>query len=117
MFEADFTKIVREAIVYNQLERYFSPKGDKMESVESHFDIQPDIPEIEKDKASAGGLKLSHAQRRMLMLLVALWEGNEADRVFSEGLGSISKLIHSMDANNRELTADLIITYPGWGKT
>lgn len=116
MFETDFTKIVREAIVYNQLERYFSPKGDELENIQSHFDLVPDIDEIEKDKASSGGLKLSHAQRRMLMLLIALWEGNEADRIFAEGLGSIAKLIHSMDANNRELTADLIITYPGWGK-
>ncbi len=116
MFEADFTKIVQEAIVYNQLERYFWPKGDALGSVESHFDLKPDIEEIEKDKASDGGLKLSHAQRRMLILLVALWEGNEADRIFAEGFGSISKVIHSMDKNNRELTADLVVTYPGWGK-
>jgi len=116
MVETDFTKIVQEAILYNQLERYFSPKGDDFNNIESHFELTPDVVEIEKDKASDGGLKLSHAQRRMLMLLVALWEGNEADRIFSEGLGSLGKLIHSMDRNNRELTAELIVTYPGWGK-
>ena len=116
MVETDFTKIVQEAILYNQLERYFSPKGEAFERLESHFELSPDVSEIENDLASAGGLKLSHAQRRMLMLLVALWEGNEADRIFSEGLGSLGKLIHSMDRDNRELTADLIVTYPGWGK-
>lgn len=116
MVETDFTKIVQEAILYNQLERYFSPKGEEFDKIESHFELAPDTDEIEKDIASAGGLKLSHAQRRMLMLLVALWEGNEADRIFSEGLGTLGKLIHSMDRNNRELAADLIVTYPGWGK-
>ena len=116
MFNEDFTKLVKEAILYNQLERYFSPKGDTFDKLNNHFELQPNVIEIENDKKSAGGLKLSHAQRRMLMLLVALWDGQEADRIFGEGLGSLGKLIHSMDANNRDLVADLVVTYPGWGR-
>jgi hypothetical protein len=116
MLSSEFTKIVKEAILYNQLERYFSPSGEKLELVETHYDLCPNVFEIEKDKNSDGGLKLSHAQRRMLIFLVALWEGREADRIFNEGIGTVSKLIHSMDRDNRELLADLIITYPGWGR-
>ncbi|MBL4906448.1 MAG: hypothetical protein JKX94_03275 [Sneathiella sp.] len=116
MFDEEFTKIVKEAINYNELNRYFLPTDEKFEAIDSHFELQPNISAIESDKASSGGLKLSHAQRRMLILLVALWEGNEADRIFSEGIGSISKMIHSMDRDNRELFADLILTYPGWGQ-
>ncbi|WP_169566048.1 hypothetical protein [Sneathiella limimaris] len=115
MSEDIFTALVKEAIQYNQLERYFVPKDSELEKLTNHFQIHPDIPEIEKDKASDGGLKLSHAQRRMLILLTALWDGREADRIFEEGIGSIGKLIHAMDRNNRELTAELIVAYPGWG--
>lgn len=115
MFNEDFTKLVKEAILYNQLERYFSPKGDAFDKLNNHFDLKPSVKDIESDKNSAGGLKLSHAQRRMLILLVALWDGQEADRIFEEGIGSIGKLIHSMDTNNRDLVADLVVTYPGWG--
>lgn len=115
MFEEEFTKIVKDAIIYNELNRYFLPSSEKFAAVSSHFEIKPNISAIESDKTSKGGLKLSHAQRRMLILIVALWEGREADRVFEEGIGSIGKLIHSMDRNNREFMADLIMTYPGWG--
>jgi len=115
MTNDDFTQLAKEAILYNQLERYFTPKGDGFDKLNNHFDLQPDLEAIKSDKESAGGLKLSHAQRRMLMLLVALWNGREADLVFNEGFGSISKLIHSMDRNNRELVAELVVTYPGWG--
>lgn len=116
MFDEEFTKIVKEAITYNQLNRYFSPPTEKFDAVKNHFDLQPIISGIESDIASAGGLKLSHAQRRMLILLISLWEGSEADRIFAEGIGSIGKMIHSMDRTNRELVADLVITYPGWGR-
>ncbi|WP_025899992.1 hypothetical protein [Sneathiella glossodoripedis] len=115
MHEEDFTETLKAAITYNQLERYFTPKDSDLDRLTNHFEIAPDIKEIEKDRDSAGGLKLSHAQRRMLILLVALWNGREADRIFAEGIGSFPKLLHSMDRNNRELVADLIITYPGWG--
>lgn len=114
MSEIDFTTVVKEAITYNQLERYFTPKDNDFDKLTNHFDLKPNIEEIEKDKESAGGLKLSHAQRRMLILLVALWDGPAADRVFGEGIGSIGRLLHSMDRNNREIVADLIVTYPGW---
>jgi len=116
VFNEDFTKLVKEAILYNQLERYFSPKGDAFDKLNNHFELQPCVKDIENDKKSAGGLKLSHAQRRMLIFLVALWDGQEADRIFNEGIGSLGKLIHSMDANNRDLVADLVVTYPGWGR-
>lgn len=115
MTENEFTNFVKEAITYNQLERYFTPKDNELDKLINHFDIAPDITEIKKDKNSDGGLKLSHAQRRMLILLVALWNGHIADQVFQESFGSIGKLIHSMDRNNRELVADIIATYPGWG--
>jgi hypothetical protein len=115
LLEEDFTTTVKEAITYNQLERYFNPKDTDLHKLINHFEISPDVAEIEKDKNSDGGLKLSHAQRRMLIMLMALWDGREADRIFAEGIGSLAKLIYSMDRNNRELVADLIVTYPGWG--
>ena len=115
MSEVEFTNLVKEAITYNQLERYFTPKDTDLDRLTNHFEIAPDIKEIEKDKQSDGGLKLSHAQRRMLILLIALWDGRQADRIFQEGIGSLAKLIHSMDRNNRELVAELIVSYPGWG--
>lgn len=115
MISSEFTKIVKEAIIYNNLSRYFSPIGTNFQHLENHLDLKPNISEIEKDKASSGGLKLSHAQRRMLIFLVALWDGREADRIFEEGIGSLAKMIHSMDRDNKELLADLVVTYPGWG--
>jgi len=115
LLEEEFTKIVKEAINYNQLNRYFLPSGPQLEALNSHYDLKPDLSSIENDMASDGGLKLSHAQRRMLILLVSLWDGRHADRLFAEGIGSIAKMIHSMDRDNRELVADLVITYPGWG--
>jgi hypothetical protein len=111
----EFTKLVKESITYNQLERYFvSGKIDLMD-MEDHFDLQPNIGAIKDDMASKGGLKLSHAQRRMLVVLVALWNGRVADEVFSSGMEDLAKIIQSMDRNNRELFAELIVTYPGWG--
>gem|GEM_PF-3811863 len=115
MLDSEFTKIVKEAINYNNLNRYFSPSGTEFQDIESHFLLKPNLTEIEKDKISSGGLKLSHAQRRMLIFIVALWDGREADRIFEEGIGSLAKMIHSMDRDNKELLADLIVTYPGWG--
>ncbi len=115
MLEEEFTKIVKEAINYNQLNRYFLPNGQELENLTSHYDLKPDLSSIEMDKQSDGGLKLSHAQRRMLIFLVSLWDGRQADRIFLEGIGSLGKMIHSMDKGNRELVADLVVTYPGWG--
>ncbi|WP_169546283.1 hypothetical protein [Sneathiella aquimaris] len=115
MSEEEFTIIVKEAINYNQLNRYFLSKTGKIDTAKDHFDLTPDLESIRADKASDGGLKLSHAQRRMLILLVALWDGRYADDIFNEGIGSLGKMIHSMDRGNRELFADLIVTYPGWG--
>ena len=113
--EPAFTEVLKEAIRYNQLERYFRANSGQIEDAESHYDLAPDIEAIKLDQADSGGLKLSHAQRRMLMTLVALWEGATADQLFEEGLGSLSRIIQSMDRNNRELLAELTLTYPGWG--
>jgi hypothetical protein len=113
--EQAFTALVKEAIRYNQLERYFRAVTGSIENASSHYDLTPNVDAITRDQADSGGLKLSHAQRRMLMTLVALWEGTTADRLFDEGLGSLSRIIQSMDRNNRELMAELILTYPGWG--
>ena len=112
--EQAFTALVKDAIRYNQLERYFLAEDGPIERVESHYDLRPDIDAIKRDQADSGGLKLSHAQRRMLMTLVALWQGHTADEVFNEGLGSLARIIQSMDRNNRELLGDLIVAYPGW---
>jgi hypothetical protein len=113
--EQEFTDALKEAIRYNQLERYFTADACPVEDVDNHYDLAPDVPAIKKDQADRGGLKLSHAQRRMLTVLVALWEGNMANQLFEEGIGSLSSIIQSMDRNNRELLAELILTYPGWG--
>ncbi|MEH6526151.1 MAG: hypothetical protein V7723_08750 [Sneathiella sp.] len=110
-----FTKLVKESITYNQLERYFLTDQGSLDTLEDHFTLRPDINAIKEDMASVGGLKLSHAQRRMLVVLVALWNGRIADEVFSSGMGDLAKVIQSMDRNNRELFAELIISYPGWG--
>lgn len=110
-----FTKLVIESITYNQLERYFLTDQGNLEMLEDHFALRPDIDAINKDMASDGGLKLSHAQRRMLVVLVALWDGRIADEVFSNGMGDLAKVIQSMDRNNRELFAELVVSYPGWG--
>lgn len=110
-----FTKLVKESITYNQLERYFLTDQGSLELLEDHFTLRPDIDAIKEDMASEGGLKLSHAQRRMLIVLVALWDGRIADDVFSSGIGDLSKVIQSMDRNNRELFAELVVSYPGWG--
>lgn len=110
-----FTKLVKESIAYNQLERYFLTDHGNLESLEDHFILRPNINAIEADKKSDGGLKLSHAQRRMLVVLVALWDGRIADETFSSSMGDLAKVIQSMDRNNRELFAELVVSYPGWG--
>jgi hypothetical protein len=110
-----FTKILLETISYNQLERYFSGPEGTLTDIVDHYTLVPDIEAIRTDMASDGGLKLSHAQRRMLVVLVALWEGRIADDVFKDGIGSLPKIIQSMDRNNRELFAELVVLFPGWG--
>ncbi|WP_373088764.1 hypothetical protein [Sneathiella sp.] len=114
MPERNFAILVKEVITYNQLEQYFTGM-DAVAEINSHYDLQPDIETIERDFKSAGGLKLSHAQRRMLTVLVSLWNDRVADSIFNESLGSLAKTVQSMDRNNRELLAELIVTYPGWG--
>jgi hypothetical protein len=111
----EFTETLIEAITYNQLERYFVLPEGPLANVENHFDLRPEVDAIRQDMASAGGLKLSHAQRRMLTVLVSLWDGRTADSLFEEGLGSLASIVQSMDRTNRELLADIIVTFPGWG--
>lgn len=113
--EKSFTALLKDVVRYNQLERYFKTTSGPIEDVDSHYDLMPNIDAIKRDQADSGGLKLSHAQRRMLMTLVALWEGATADLLFEESLGSLSRIIQSMDRNNREFLAELILAYPGWG--
>tara|TARA_R110002111_G_scaffold123553_6_gene187636 strand:+ start:353 stop:706 length:354 start_codon:yes stop_codon:yes gene_type:complete len=115
--EKAFLELLKDAIRYNQLQRYFIAKSCDIQAVQSHYDLKPDLDAIREDQADSGGLKLSHAQRRMLMILVALWDGNIADDLFGEGLGSLSRVIQSMDRNNRKLLGELIVTYPGWGQS
>ncbi len=110
-----FTSILKDVIRYNQLERYFISNTGSLEAAASHYELMPNVEAIRQDQADSGGLKLSHAQRRMLMILVALWQGHKADELFGEGLGSIPRIIQSMDRNNREMLGDLILAYPGWG--
>ncbi|MEX0582140.1 MAG: hypothetical protein WD185_00605 [Sneathiella sp.] len=115
MNETEFVELVKSAIHYNQLERYFIADAGNIQDVQNHYKLKPNLDVIREDQADSGGLKLSHAQRRMLMTLVALWDGYTADELFGEGLGSLSRIIQSMDRNNRELLGDLIVAYPGWG--
>lgn len=115
MPEQEFTIIIKETIKYNQLEKYFTARSGSIEDVTDHFDLSPDVGAITADKSSPGGLKLSHAQRRMLVLLTALWDERQANRIFSDGVGSLGPMIQSMDPTNRDLFADLVVTYPGWG--
>lgn len=115
MQEREFTETLIEAIIYNQLERYFHQPEGPLTDITSHYDLSPAVDTIREDMASAGGLKLSHAQRRMLSVLVSLWDGRVADSLFEEGLGSLANIIQSMDRTNRELLADIIVTFPGWG--
>ena len=115
--ETAFLERLKAAIRYNQLERYFTAETGDIQNVPRHYDLKPALNVIREDQADSGGLKLSHAQRRMLMILVALWEGHIADELFGESLGSLSRVIQSMDRNNRELLGELIVTYPGWGQS
>ncbi|MAZ03629.1 MAG: hypothetical protein CMN56_10860 [Sneathiella sp.] len=117
MNETAFLENLKDAIRYNQLEWYFTAETGDIQDAQGHYDLNPAIDVIREDQADSGGLKLSHAQRRMLMILVALWEGHIADELFGEGLGSLSLAIQSMDKNNRTLLSELIVTYPGWGQS
>ena len=113
--EQRFLALLQDTIRYNQLERYFDGGPGRVETVETPYDLIPDVAAIRADMADPGGLKLSHAQRRMLMVLVALWDGGTADRLFEEGLGRLSRIIMSMDKTNRARLAEIITIYPGWG--
>lgn len=115
MPEQHFLTLLKDAIGYNQLERYFEGGAALIERAESPDDLRPDLAAIAADLEAPGGLKLSHAQRRMLTVLVALWDGGAADRLFGEGLGSLSRIIGAMDRGNRKRLADIIVAYPGWG--
>lgn len=116
MPEQQFLTLLKDAIRYNQLERYFEGGKERVESSETPEDLRPDLAAIAADLKDPGGLKLSHAQRRMLTVLVALWDGAAADRLFGEGLGSLSRIIMSMDKANRKRLADILTAYPGWGE-
>lgn len=116
MDEDRFLTLLKEAIAYNQLARYFAGGAPRVEAAASLADLRPDIIAIDSDLKDPGGLKLSHAQRRMLTVVVALWDGGAADRLFGQGLGSLAHILQSMDRRNRKLLSEIILTYPGWGE-
>lgn len=114
MNEVAFTEAVIAAIGNAELERYACLPEGGLDAVRSHHEIGFDVDAIRRDMNSTGGIKASHAQRRMLMLLVALWRPMTADELFDEGLSVLSRAIMAMDSRNRAILAELIETYPGW---
>lgn len=114
MDEKAFTEAVVEAIRNAELERYFVLPEGGISEVASHYEIELDVEAVRRDLASPGGLKASHAQRRMLMLLAALWRPRVADELFGESLGSLADAVMAMDRVNRGILAELLYAYPGW---
>lgn len=114
MDEAAFTEALIAAIRNAELERYTLLPDGGLDAAASHYEIGFDIDAIRRDRDSPGGIKASHAQRRMLMLLVALWRPMAAEDLFDEGLSALPRGIMAMDARNRAILAELIEHYPGW---
>jgi hypothetical protein len=114
MDETAFTEALIAALRNAELERYCVLPEAGLAAVSSHLQVGFDVEAIRRDRASPGGIKGSHAQRRMLMLLVALWRPGAADELFGEGLSALPRAIMAMDRRNRAILAELIETYPGW---
>lgn len=114
MDEAAFTEALVAALRNAELERYCLLPDGGLEAVTSHYEIGFDVDEIRRDRDSPGGIKASHAQRRMLMLLLAFWRPDVADDLFDDGLSALPRAVMAMDARNRALLAELIESYPGW---
>ena len=115
MDEAEFLAALKQAIVNCELARYFNIPDAGLDTVDSHYDLAPDLGAIAADRDSPGGIKGSHAQRRMLLVLVTLWHAGQAQELFGEDFAVLPRVIQSMDNENRGLLAELIYSYPGWG--
>lgn len=114
MDEAAFTEALIAGIRNAELERYCLLPDGGLEAVTSHLQVGFDVEAIRRDKASPGGIKASHAQRRMLSLLIALWRPGVVDTLFDDGLAALPRAVMAMDARNRAILAELIESYPGW---
>ena len=115
MDEAAFLEALKETIIRCQLDRYSIPAGPALATVQDHWDIGFDLDAIRKDMDSAGGIKLSHGQQRMLEILVTLWNPREADALFERRLSDLIPSIMAMDKENRDRLCSLIYHFPGWG--
>jgi hypothetical protein len=115
MNEAEFLVALKAAIETCELNRYFNIPDSGLDGVNSHYDLAPDLAAIAADRDSPGGIKGSHAQRNMLLVLCTLWDAGPAQQVFGEDFTVLPRIVHSMDKQNRGLLAELIYTYPGWG--
>ena len=115
MDEAEFLDALKHAIESCELDRYFNIPASGLESVGSHYDLQPDLAAIAADRDSPGGIKGSHAQRRMLLVLCTLWNSGQAQQLFGEEFAVLPTVIHAMDKQNRGILAELLYSYPGWG--
>ncbi len=114
MDEAEFLSALKAAIENCQIARYFQVPGDDLAALESHYDLAPDLAAIRQDLQSPGGIKGSHAQRRMLLILVTLWDPLQAQALFGEDFAILPTAVMAMDLENRGIFAELIYTYPGW---
>lgn len=114
MDEGRFTEAVVAAIRNAEIAGYFVLPGGSLDTVNEHFQIDVDAAAIRADLASPGGLKASHAQRRMLMILVTLCRPGLAQDLFGEDFSMLPRAVMAMDARNRGLFAELIFSYPGW---
>jgi len=114
MDEIGFLEAVKAAIETCELERYFLPSGMALAALESHYSLAPDLAAIRTDIESPGGIKGSHGQRRMLLVLVTLWNSKKAQDLFDEEFAVLPTVVMSMDGRNRGILAELLYTYPGW---
>ncbi len=115
MDERAFLETLKDAIEICELSRYFKSSTGDINAADSHYDIQPDLDAIAADIKSPGGIKGSHAQRRMLLVLVTLWQPARAQALFGEEFAALQHVVMAMDKRNRGLLAELLYTYPGWG--
>ncbi len=115
MDEDAFLDALKTAIEACELNRYFNIPAGGLALVDNHYTLIPNIEAIGEDMASPGGIKGSHAQRRMLLVLVTLWDSGQAQQLFGQDFAILPKVVMSMDARNRGILAELLYTYPGWG--
>ena len=115
MDQDGFLETLKRAISRCQLERYITAACGDYRQAEDHWQIAVNIEEIRRDQASPGGIKGSHGQRRMLQVLTTLWNPRAADELFDQPFSALVPVVMSMDRENREILAELLYCYPGWG--